>query len=498
MILMYHKVNVESKTVWWVDCNNFYRQMAEIAGKKVVYLEDYDPENPAHVVITFDGVYQNVVEYASPILEYFGYPFELFVTGNYIGKGNEFDSSEPYAKFTDLEGLKHLLSIGGRIQWHTASHVDMGQMIEPASIAIELSIPSELKKLDKHGFGWFAYPNGNFCETVVTCVREQFSGALSCNQGNNSDRYILNRLTVTNETKLSVRTISIVIPCYNYGAFLGEAIESVLRQTIPVDEIIIADDFSTDITHEIADFYVQQYPKLIHYFCNERNLGAVGNFNKAVTYASGEYICILGADNRMQSNYVEKSSIVLDRNPSVGVAYTDYALFGPRAGIVYANYKPSLQNGFKENYFLIEFPEFHDIDINFLERQNIMHGSSMFRKRAFVSVGGYREEGSTPEDHNLFLRMLKHGWTAQKVHNTNLEYRQHSREQLNEKYIALNQLNFYKNKCRDLEQRYNSVTNSPLFRLVENTLHVKANIERRIMCSLKPVKNIYSAILRRL
>ena len=70
MILMYHKIDIESKTIWWVDVNNFYRQMYELKKKKVVYLDEYDPNDKEQVVITFDGLYKNVLKYAVPILKY--------------------------------------------------------------------------------------------------------------------------------------------------------------------------------------------------------------------------------------------------------------------------------------------------------------------------------------------------------------------------------------------------------------------------------------------
>ena len=121
MILMYHKVSINTPTEWWVSVNSFYRQMMELTSKKVVYLDEYDISNPEHAVITFDGVYQNVLEYAVPILKRFNYPFELFITSGTIGTGNEFDTVEPYAKFASEEELTEMLQNGGRLQWHTFS-----------------------------------------------------------------------------------------------------------------------------------------------------------------------------------------------------------------------------------------------------------------------------------------------------------------------------------------------------------------------------------------
>ena len=93
-----------------------------------------------------------------------------------------------------------------------------------------------------------------------------FRGGISCIQGNDTDLFILNRVTVTNETTFKKGSISVIIASYNYGAYMIEAIESVLRQTRPVDEILIADDCSTDNTMEIGQEYEKRYPKLIQIF----------------------------------------------------------------------------------------------------------------------------------------------------------------------------------------------------------------------------------------
>ncbi|HEX7017306.1 MAG TPA: hypothetical protein VF209_00130, partial [Patescibacteria group bacterium] len=77
---MYHKIHPDSPNMWWVTVDNFYRQLLELEHKEVVYLDEYDPQSQNQVVITFDGVYQNVLEYAAPLLKKFHYPFELFVT----------------------------------------------------------------------------------------------------------------------------------------------------------------------------------------------------------------------------------------------------------------------------------------------------------------------------------------------------------------------------------------------------------------------------------
>lgn len=449
---MYHKVSLESPTMWWVDVDNFYRQMCELKYKNIVYLDDYDYDNPNHVVITFDGCYRNILKYAVPILKKFSYPFEVFITGDYLGKDNSFDKCEPLADFVAFEELKILLDSGARIQWHTKSHINLKNVNDIKIIQEELNIPNYLRELDDKCFKWFAYPNGDWNELVISEVKKEFAGALSCNQGDDRDIYKLNRITVTNESSFKKSTICVIIASYNYGSFLVEAIESVLRQTRPADEILIIDDYSSDNTAEIGWAYEREYP-LIKFHRNKRNLGIVDNFNNAVSMTRSDYICFLGADNRFVSTYIEKTAEVLDSNDYTAIAYTDFALFGQRARIIYENYEDDRRGEIIDNHFyVIRFPEF---DLNELQKGNYIHGSSMYKRKAFNAVGGYKAKDNTPEDYSLFLRMVKAGWKAKRIPMPLLEYRQHSREQANIVLSSYAELNFYKSHYHKLYEEIN-------------------------------------------
>lgn len=447
MILMYHKVAPNSPTMWWVEVDEFYRQMSELASKKVVFLDDYEANNSSHVVITFDGIYLNILQYALPILKYFKYPFELFLTSDYLGKNNEFDKVEPDSNFVNKEELKLLVEGGGRLQWHTQSHMNLKNITNKDVIVKELTIPLEVLGLDKKGFKWFAYPHGEFNEVVVNEVKKRFSGAVSCNQGNNSDKYILNRLTVVNNTKLRKASISCVVASYNYGDFLIEAVESVLTQTISPDEILITDDCSDDDTQLIAQGYVKKYPNLIAYNRNDENMGIVDHFNKAISLTNGDYVFFLGADNRLVSNYVEECAKLLDSHSNIAVAYTDYSYFGSRAKLTYDKVISERKGGVVLNtLYKVKFPEFDENKqlVEEIKKINFIHGSSMYKRKVFDEVGGY-VKSLKAEDYNFFKRVVEKGYMAKKVTNTNLEYRQHNIGQANNIVGLQQKVFFYKN-----------------------------------------------------
>jgi len=446
MILMYHKVDLNSRTMWWVTAHEFYRQMVELSSKEVVYLDDYDVNNPNQVVITFDGIYKNVHSYAMPILKHFNYPFELFLTSQYIGNDNSFDSVEPLSDFTTEDELRELVENGGRLQWHTISHPNLKEVTDVNFIAKELTVPENIKALDEKGFTWFAYPHGEFNDVVLEETKKRFTGAVSCHQGGNRNNHLLDRLTVVNETKLNTHKVACIIASYNYGDFLIEAVESVLKQTILPNEILITDDCSDDDTQSIAEAYAKKYPDLIKYNRNETNLGIVQHFNRAISLTSSEYVMFLGADNRLVSNYVEECVKVLDSNDKVAIAYTDYALFGSRAKHVYDEFDESRKGEIKlDTYYQINFPDLNTYEeiSEEIGKGNFIQGSSMYRRSVFDAIGGYKKSSSA-EDFNLFKRIISEGWLAKKASNTNLEYRQHSAYQANNVVGLYQKVQFYK------------------------------------------------------
>jgi|GEM_PF-310202 len=449
MILMYHKVAPESPTMWWVTADDFRRQMLELRGRKIVYLDDYDPKDPRHVVITFDGIYQNVLKFAAPTLKEMGYPFELFVTGDYVGLDNGFDAPEPNALFATTLELGKLMKMGGRLQWHGNVHLNLGDTTDPDVISRELDVPESLRRLDPQGYRWFAYPHGTFNDAVHAQTQQYFAGALSCHQGDGIGRWQLNRVTVTNDMSFRQASVSVIIACHNYGAYLAEAVESAMRQTLPPQEILISDDASTDDTPQVMDMLARKYGNRLRTHINPDNMGIVKHFNQAIHMVSGDYVCFLGADNRFRSDYLEHTVGELDKDDSAAVAYTDFALFGLRAGIAYRHYREIWPTRDRHGEFYeVQFPDFDENSRNLLlSKQNFIHGSSLFRRTAFETVGGYRD-GRGPEDWNLFRTMVKAGWNAVHCPLPLLEYRQHSRLQANTRFESESALHYYREGYR--------------------------------------------------
>ncbi len=119
--------------------------------------------------------------------------------------------------------------------------------------------------------------------------------------------------------------VSIIIPCYNYGKFLGEALESILEQSYQEWECIIVNDGSTDETEEVALRYVNK-DKRFKYFYHE-NEGHSASRNRAVEISNGAYIQFLDADDMLERDKIRLQVLVLEENPTIGLVYSDVLSF---------------------------------------------------------------------------------------------------------------------------------------------------------------------------
>ncbi|KLU02040.1 glycosyl transferase, family 2 [Rhodopirellula islandica] len=118
------------------------------------------------------------------------------------------------------------------------------------------------------------------------------------------------------------QTISVVIPAYNAELFLAEAIESCLAQTRQPDQVIVIDDGSTDRTAEVA----LSFADFVTLIPLERSGPGVAR-NAGIAAATGDYIALLDADDRMTPNRLQLQMDLFDARPEVGMAFGHQLIF---------------------------------------------------------------------------------------------------------------------------------------------------------------------------
>lgn len=198
--------------------------------------------------------------------------------------------------------------------------------------------------------------------------------------------------------------ISVVIPCYNHGEFLGDAVDSVLRSDFEGYEIVIVNDGSTDpftlrVFNDMAKrFADNRRVTIIH----QENLGLSSARNAAISRAAGEYILPLDADNRIRPDYLRKAVGVLDQNRDAGVVYAYANLFGEKKGVW-------------------TFPPF---DSRKLLIENFVEACSVFRKKIWEECNGYDPAMVIGyEDWDFWISAMEKGWKFHLIKEALFDYR---------------------------------------------------------------------------
>jgi glycosyltransferase involved in cell wall biosynthesis len=118
-------------------------------------------------------------------------------------------------------------------------------------------------------------------------------------------------------------TISVAIATFNRAGMVRQAIEAAFAQTRPPDEIVVADDASTDGTWAMLSEFAASEPRL-RVFRREFNLGGVDNWNFAIGQTRGDYIAWCSDDDRFLPGHLEHSRNYLEAYPSLGLVHSGF------------------------------------------------------------------------------------------------------------------------------------------------------------------------------
>lgn len=200
--------------------------------------------------------------------------------------------------------------------------------------------------------------------------------------------------------------VSVVIPCFDYGDYVEDAVDSVLHQTFQNLEIIVVDGGSTD-EKTIRKLKSLEKPKTTIHFREGRHL-AGDNRNYGIERARGRYICCLDADDMLRPTYLEKALFVAETYhydivfPWVECFERKDEIWAPEGG-----------------------------ELLTCARGRTLSTVALFRREAWQRVGGYRDWGlgkdHVPEDWDFWLRLLGRGFRARALPEPLLRYRVHGK-----------------------------------------------------------------------
>ena len=202
--------------------------------------------------------------------------------------------------------------------------------------------------------------------------------------------------------------VSVIVPAYNVEAYLPEAVESSIAQTVPPIEVIVVNDGSTDGTGAVADAVAREHAvvRVIH----QENGGPAVARNTAIAVATGEYLVFLDADDAMAPDRIEYQ---------VG-----YLLAHPGTAIVIGSVERSTESGVELDAEFLK----HEMGAEqFAEGINLMAMTA--RASAFASLGPFDPSYRLSEDYQWLVRAHRRAATIalvprvvgrRRLHETNV------------------------------------------------------------------------------
>jgi glycosyltransferase involved in cell wall biosynthesis len=183
--------------------------------------------------------------------------------------------------------------------------------------------------------------------------------------------------------------ISAIVPVRNRPAAIERALDSIVAQTLPANEVVVVDDCSTDDTPERVLARSRDLPSL-RLIRNQRRLGAPGARNIGAAAATGDLLAFLDSDDEWLPRKTDEQLALLLRHlecPAVG------------CNITYVHHDRGRRRS--RNDALVTFAD--------LCRRNVLGSTSstIVRRTAFEAVGGFRTDLPSCEDWDLWLRLAK-------------------------------------------------------------------------------------------
>lgn len=197
------------------------------------------------------------------------------------------------------------------------------------------------------------------------------------------------------------KLISVLIPCYNQGSFIDDAVESVLQQTYKNFEIIIVDAGSNDeFTKTKLSTYSKPNTKVIK---SHDKLFPSAARNLAFGNSNGEFILTLDADDVLEESFMVKTLNNLMNDPKLGASSSKVVYFGYEEG----------------------FLDYMGGSLEDVLRNMGSHLTALIRRSAWSSIGGFDETFNDGfEDWEFWIRLTKAGWVINIIPEVLFYYRQ--------------------------------------------------------------------------
>jgi glycosyltransferase involved in cell wall biosynthesis len=271
--------------------------------------------------------------------------------------------------------------------------------------------------------------------------------------------------------------VSVAICTYNGERFLKKQINSILNQTVPVDEIVVCDDCSTDITKEILIDYKKQFPEIFKIHFNDVNLRSVKNFEKAISLCQNEIIFLSDQDDIWTRNKVEIFLTYFEKHPTIDVVSSNAFIIDENDNIIDKNTIWDVANFLKKRKIIYNYFKIFSLIGNFATGANMA-----FRKDFIESALPFPEKNF---HHDEWIALVsssddKFDFIREKTSS----YRVHESQQVGGVFF-----NKDKNTESQLSERFNIYNKNDSFRLLKRRFSILKDKRKKIFSITDYQKN---------
>jgi glycosyltransferase involved in cell wall biosynthesis len=228
--------------------------------------------------------------------------------------------------------------------------------------------------------------------------------------------------------------VDVIIPCYNYGRFLEQCVNSVLRQVGVDVRVLVIDDASPDNTAEVAAALARE---------NSTNKGHIDTYNEGIEWVSAEYMLLLSADDYLLPGALARATDLMDAHPEVGFTFGNVVELSDSGNetLTKSVIKPT-NNSDKR---ILEGREL--IEVTGAEGNQVTTCSAVVRTVLQKRLGGYRQELPHAGDMEMWLRFAAHA-SVGFIFSLQGVYRRHSTSMSAAYYLASDDGQIYRKNGR--------------------------------------------------
>ena len=237
-------------------------------------------------------------------------------------------------------------------------------------------------------------------------------------------------------------SVAVIVPCYKYGHYLRQCVESVLAQSGVDVRVLVINDASPDNTAEVAAALVQEDARVaaVHH---RMNIGHIETYNEGIRWAEADYMLLLSADDYLLPGALERATSLMEANPEVGFTFGNVIELSEK-GETPATCRIGVTRVLGGRQF---------IELSGAENL-VTTCSAVVRTKLQKELGGYRTDLPHAGDMEMWLRFAAHA-SVGFISASQGVYRQHRANMSTEFYHISNGRVTYRKDGRlaDLQQR---------------------------------------------